>query len=152
MSPSPAPAAPVAVREDEELAAALRVAVMRLYRGLRQRSLGGLSPAQMSALATVDRRGNPTLGELAAEEQVQPPTMTRLVAGLEAQGLVARAEDAGDRRVSRVGVTPEGRRTLQRTRSLRNSYLATRLAALSEEERRALDAALPVLELLGTAP
>src|SRR6202034_4845459 len=74
----------------EELAGRLRVAVTRLNRKLRQQALAGLSPAQASALATVNRLGSPTLGELAAAEQVQPPTATRLVTSLESAGLVVR--------------------------------------------------------------
>src|SRR6202034_4641753 len=87
---------------DDELATRLRVAVTRLNRKLRQQSLAGLSPAQASALGTVNRLGNPALGELAATEQVQPPTVTRLVTTLESAGLVARETDDDDRRVVRV--------------------------------------------------
>ena len=75
----------------EEVAGRLRIAVNRLQRRLRQQALGGLSPAQASALGSVSRHGNPTLGELAALEQVQPPTMTRIVANLADAGLVTPA-------------------------------------------------------------
>ena len=54
------------------------------------------------------RHGNPTLGELAAIEQVQPPTMTRIVAGLAEAGMVTRVADANDRRSARVRTTPAG--------------------------------------------
>ena len=90
---------------DDELATRLRVAVTRMNRRLRQQSLAGLSPAQASALASVNRLGTPTLGELAVAEQVQPPTMTRLVAAMEGAGLVARLADADDGRVCRVRLT-----------------------------------------------
>src|SRR3974390_3388278 len=90
---------------DEELAARLRVAVTRLNRRLRQQSLAGLSPAQASALGTVNRGDALTLGEGAAIEQVQPPTATRLVSSLENAGLVARVNDELDRRVVRVKIT-----------------------------------------------
>ena len=98
---------------DEELATRLRVAVTRLNRKLRQQSLAGLSPAQASALGTVNRLNSLTLGELATAEQVQPPTVTRLVGTLENAGLVTRETDEVDRRVTRVRITAEGRRTLQ---------------------------------------
>ena len=68
----------------EEVAGRLRIAVNRLQRRLRQQSLEGLSPAQASALGTVNRLGRPSLGELASIEQVQPPSMTRIVANLAA--------------------------------------------------------------------
>src|SRR6202046_5681626 len=120
---------------DEELATRLRVAVTRLNRKLRQQALAGLSPAQASALGTVNRLGSPTLGELAAAEQVQPPTVTRLVTSLESAGLVARETDPVDRRVIRVRITAEGRRNLQRIRSLKNAFLTRRLAALDPSEK-----------------
>jgi DNA-binding MarR family transcriptional regulator len=120
---------------DEELATRLRVAVTRLNRKLRQQALAGLSPAQASALGTVNRLGHPTLGELASAEQVQPPTVTRLVTTLETAGLVARETDAVDRRVVRVRITAEGRRNLQRIRTLKNAFLARRLATLDPAEK-----------------
>ena len=79
-----APAAPPVV----DLAPRLRAAVTRLNRRLRTSSLGGISPAQASALATIEKLGAPALNELAAAEQVRPPSMTRLVDALERDGLV----------------------------------------------------------------
>jgi DNA-binding MarR family transcriptional regulator len=139
---------PGAVASDDELASRLRVAVVRLNRKLRQQALAGLSPAQASALGTVNRLANPTLGELAAAEQVQPPTVTRLVASLESAGLVARETDDVDRRVVRVKITAEGRRNLQRIRSLKNAYLNRRLAALDPAEQQLAEAMTSLLEHL----
>ena len=142
----PAPAA--GLTSDEELASRLRVAVVRLNRKLRQQALAGLSPAQASALGTVNRLASPTLGELAAAEQVQPPTVTRLVASLESAGLVARETDDVDRRVVRVRITAEGRRNLQRIRSLKNAYLNRRLAALDPAEQQLAESMTSLLEHL----
>ncbi len=133
---------------EEELPARLRVAVTRLNRKLRQQALAGLSPAQASALGTLNRLGNPTLGELAAAEQVQPPTATRLVTTLESAGLVARETDGDDRRVVRVRITAEGRRNLQRIRTLKNAYLTRRLAALDPAERAQAESLTHLLEHL----
>ncbi len=133
---------------DEELATRLRVAVTRLNRKLRQQSLAGLSPAQASALGTVNRLNSLTLGELATAEQVQPPTVTRLVGTLENAGLVTRETDEVDRRVTRVRITAEGRRTLQRIRSLKNAYLNRRLAALDPAEQKLAEAMTSLLEHL----
>ncbi len=133
---------------DEELAARLRVAVTHLNRRLRQQSLAGLSPAQASALGTVNRRDAPTLGEVAAAEQVQPPTATRLVSSLEDAGLVTRVNDDVDRRVVRVKITAEGRRALERIRTLKNAYLHRRLAALDPADRKLADALTTLLEHL----
>lgn len=133
---------------DPELAARLRLAVMRLSRRLRQQVAGGVTSGQVSALATIERRGAPTLGELATSEKVRPPSMTRIVVGLEEAGLVLRRVDDGDRRVARVMLTAEGRRVLQRSRSLRTAFLARRLRRLSTADREALGELIGLLEFL----
>lgn len=133
---------------DDELAARLRVAVTRLNRRLRQESLSGVSPSQEAALGTINRLGSPTLGELAQAEQVQPPTMTRVVATMEAAGLVVREGDAGDRRVTRVRLTRQGRATLERIRSLKNAYLARQIGRLTAPERTRACALAALLEQL----
>lgn len=141
-----APAAPEP--HDDDLAARMRVAVTRLNRRLRQQSLAGLSPAQATALGSINRLGTPTLGELAVAEQVQPPTMTRLVASMEAAGLVARMGDARDGRVCRVRQTAEGRRTLERIRTMKAAYLTRRFAALAPSEQARLADLTMLLERL----
>lgn len=148
-APPPGPPEPPV---DDELAARLRVAVTRLNRRLRQQSLAGLSPTQAQMLGTVDRLGRPTLGELAVAEQVQPPTITRLVASMERGGLLARSADEEDRRIARVRLTGEGRRTLQRIRSLKTAFLTRRLAELAPEDRRQLAAVTEMLERLVAEP
>jgi DNA-binding MarR family transcriptional regulator len=147
----PAPPA-LAGDSDAELAARLRLAVTRLARRLRQQVAGTVTSSQVSALATVERLGAPTLGELAASEQVQPPSMTKMVVGLEAAGLVRRREDDADGRIVRVVLTPDGRRALQRSRSLRNAYLVRRLHALSNEDRARLGDMVTLLEHLVDQP
>ncbi|HLM96222.1 MAG TPA: MarR family transcriptional regulator [Acidimicrobiales bacterium] len=137
---------------DAEMAARMRLAILRLSRRLRQQVAGGVTSSQVSALATVERLGTPTLGELASSERVQPPSMTKIVVALEAAGLVSRQEDDSDRRIARVKLTAEGRRTLQRSRSLRNAYLVRRLRRLPPEERAALGAAVLLLEHLVEQP
>jgi DNA-binding MarR family transcriptional regulator len=137
-----------ATDSETELAARLRLAVLRLSRRLRQQVAGGVTPSQVSALATVERLGSPTLGELADSEQVRPPSMTRIVVGLEAAGLVTRRVDDDDRRVARVMLTAEGRRVLQRSRSLRTAFMARRLRRLSEAEREGLGELVRLLERL----
>src|ERR1700688_51555 len=137
---------------DAEMAARLRLAILRLSRRLRQQVAGGVTSSQVSALATVERLGTPTLGELAASEQVQPPSMTKMVVGLEAAGLVTRKEDDSDGRIVRVALTPEGRRALQRSRSLRNAFLVRRLRRLSDAERASLEDVVRLLEHLVEQP
>jgi DNA-binding MarR family transcriptional regulator len=135
---------------EEELATRLRVAVTRLNRRLRQQSLAGLSPSQAAALGSINRLGSPTLGELALAEQVQPPTMTRLVAGMEREGLVVRFQDDDDRRVWRVRLSGDGRRMLQRIHRLKNAFLARRLAALDDAERERVVELTELLERMVT--
>jgi DNA-binding MarR family transcriptional regulator len=141
-----------AAGSDAEMAARMRLAILRLSRRLRQQVAGGVTSSQVSALATIERLGSPTLGELASSEQVQPPSMTKTVVGLEAAGLVARHEDDNDRRIARVTLTGEGRRTLARSRSLRTAYLVRRLRTLSADDRAALEDAVRLLEQLVEQP
>ena len=134
--------------EEAALAARLRVVLTRLHRHLRQQSVGGLTPSQGSALAAIERLGAPTLGELASREGVQPPSATRIVGALEEMGMVRRVADETDRRVARIELLPEGRRTLTRNRSARTAYLAARLQRLAPEERAALADMIALLEKL----
>ena len=124
----------------------LRLAVTRLARQLRRHSDTGASPTQISALATIERRGPLTLGELADCEGVKPPTITAAVNRLEQQGLVERQPDPEDGRIARVVVTREGRKLLARNRSRKTAFLAQRLAALDDVERAQLASAVDVLE------
>ena len=137
---------------DQEVAGRLRMAVNRLQRRLRQESLGGLSPAQASALGSVHRHGSPTLGELAAMEQVQPPTMTRIVASLAEAGMVTRVADLNDRRSARVHATPLGERTLERMRTRKNAFLVRRLGELGPDEQRHAAELVALLEHLLEEP
>ena len=144
-SAAPAPPAP------EVLAARLRLANARLARRVRQEALSAgddLTASRLAALATIERLGPVTLGDLAAVEQVQPPSMTRIVGHLEEAGHAVREVDEHDRRIVRVHITESGRQTLERSRTRKNVFLAKRVARLSPEARAALAAALPVLEAL----
>lgn len=132
-----------------ELASRLRLAITRLARRLRQQAPSGdASPSQLATLATVERHGPLPLGELAQREQVQPPTMTRIVGALEDAGLVRRQVDETDRRVTRVAVTAAGAKFLAKHRGRKDVFLARRLAELSPAESAALVEALPILERL----
>jgi DNA-binding MarR family transcriptional regulator len=133
---------------ESDLADRLRLVVTRLARRLRQQSGVGESPTQLSALATVERRGSITLGALAEAERVKPPTMTAAVTRLEADGLLARQVDESDRRIVRVTITPTGRKLLARNRSRKTAELERRLVRLSPEDRRTLDRAVVVLDRL----
>ena len=133
---------------DLDVAVRLRTAVTRLSRRLRQESLGGISPAQASVLAMVSRLETPTLGELAKAEQIQPPTLTKLVATMEAAGLLERQSDGVDKRVVRVVVTREGSAELNRIRQSKTAFLVHRLAALRPAEEEQVLALVELLENL----
>jgi DNA-binding MarR family transcriptional regulator len=135
-----------------EVAGRLRLPITRLARILRQQDQLGLTPTMTAALATIGREGPLTLGALAASEQVSPPTTTRIVAKLEAAGLVRRHADPADGRVTRVDLTAAGRRQLEAGRVRRTAWLATRLGDLSAEDLVRLDEAAAVLERLTSAP
>jgi len=130
------------------LASRLRLATTRLNRRLRRQDDTQLSPSAQSALATIARHGPLSLGELAAHEAVRPPTITGIVAALEAGSLVTREPDPRDRRVVRVAATPRGRAHLERSRRRRTAYLVARLRRLDEDRLRTLEKAIEVLELL----
>ena len=140
-------------RSDAGLASALRISVTRLARRLRaERAAHGLQPelsdTQLGALATLERHGAMTPGELAEHEKVQPPSMTRVIAVLEERSLVMRAPHASDRRQVMLTVTDVGKEVVQQSRRLREAWLARRLRELTPEERAKLRAAAPILEKL----
>ena len=132
-----------------EVASRLRLAVARLHRTLRQHADSGLSPSQLSALVAIERQGSMTLGELAAHESVAPPTITGVVARLEADGNVVREPDATDRRVVRVTATPQGRAVVVRTRERKDAWLTQRVTELGADDLERLADALEVIEALG---
>ncbi len=138
-------------RQGEE-ARRLRLAVTRLARQLRRQAGTDLTPTQSAALACIDRHGLITIGELAAQEQVSAPTATNVVTKLEAAGLVRRIRDDIDRRVCRVKLSPDGRRSLEVSRNRKTEWLAARLAALPAEDLARLAPAIDVLEQLAAAP
>jgi DNA-binding MarR family transcriptional regulator len=135
------------------LANALRPAVMRLARRLRQmqdESLG-LNLNQLSAMSVLLNSGDQLMGELAAQERVRPPSMTRIVNSLEARGFVTRRLDPRDHRQCLVSLTDSGRQLLLANRRRRDQWLAVRIAGLDPAEREVLRRAVAVLEKVNQA-
>jgi DNA-binding MarR family transcriptional regulator len=143
---------PTRAPDTVELAARLRLAVTRLARRLRQEAEAGITPSMLSALSSAERQGPVTMRDLCAAEQVQPPTMTRIVAALVAAGLVVRQADAEDGRVAWVSVTPDGRRLLERSRRRKEAFLARAIQDLDPRDVATLEAAADVLERFTEAP
>jgi DNA-binding MarR family transcriptional regulator len=136
------------VADAAELPARLRLAIVRTARRLRQEAGTDLSPSLTSALATIERHGPITPSELAEIERVQRPSATRIVARLEQAGLVDRAADPSDGRVSLVTASRDGRTLLRRLRTRKNAYLARRMRDLDPDDVAALERAAEVLERL----
>ncbi len=132
---------------DEELAARVHSAALHLLRRLAQEDRAtGISAPRLSALSVLVFGGPRTIGGLAAIEGVTPPTTTRLVAAMVADGLVERLDDPADRRVVRVQASATGRSLLLAGRDRRVATLAAMVKPLSPKERRRLDAAATIVE------
>ena len=130
------------------IASDLRLVVGRLARKVRLSETSGLTQSQLSALVTIEQIGRARLCDVATAEGVSAPTATRIVGALEKTGLVARADDAEDRRATRVALTPAGRAALRRIRTNRTAFMQQRLERLDESDIAVLRAALPVLAAL----
>ena len=133
-------------RRAEAVADQLHSAAIHLLRQLRKEDdASGVSAPRLSALSVVVFGGPLTLGQLAAAEQVKPPTMTRIVTGLEKEGLVQRIGDARDRRLTRIRATAKGRTVLAAGRARRVERLATAVGRLGSTELAELKRGVQVL-------
>ncbi|MEA2766389.1 MAG: hypothetical protein QOK07_2793 [Gemmatimonadaceae bacterium] len=138
-------------RERDALALAdqLHSAAIHLLRQLRKEDdASGLSAPRLSALSVVVFGGPVTLGQLARTEQVKPPTMTRIVTGLEKVGLVRREGDKHDKRLTRIHATPRGQKVLAAGRARRVELLARGVEKLSATELADLGRAAQLLRQL----
>jgi len=124
----------------------LHSAAIHLLRRLRRQDVAtGEGPARLAALSVLVFGGPKTLGELAAAEQVKPPTMSRIVTGLARSRLVEITEDPEDRRRMRIRATAKGEQLLGKGRELRINYLASQLNDLAPGELSRLRDALEIL-------
>src|ERR687894_237310 len=125
----------VETEELTALAARLRLVVGRLHRRIRIDGRESIPPLQLSALVTVEQHGPLRLSELARREAVTAPTMSRVLAALDEQGLVVRAADPQDARGVRIVLSEEGAARIAEVRSHRTALVARRLERLDREER-----------------
>ena len=138
---------PQSTSKSDLVADRLHSAAINLLRTLRlQDDASGIGPARLSALSILVFVGPKSLGELAEMEQVKPPTMSRIVDGLESEGFAARKQDKIDGRSTLVHPTAKGTKLLQDARKRRINDLAHRLQKLSEEERQCLMKASGLIE------
>jgi DNA-binding MarR family transcriptional regulator len=129
-----------------EAADLLHSAAIRLLRMVRtEDAQSRIGPAQLSALSVLVFGGARTVSDLAAQEQVRPPTMSRIVDGLVQKKLVQRIEDTADRRTVRVKATPQGEKLMLVGKERRVNALASRFEALSTTEVKTLKAAAQLM-------
>jgi len=133
--------------DSRDVADRLHSAAIHLLRRLRKQDRAtGLSGPRASALSVIVFGGPISLGDLASAEQVRPPTITRLVQGLERQGLVRREQDTHDRRLTRLHATEKGRRVLLEGKDRRIDALNKGVETLSAEELEVLARATAILQ------
>jgi DNA-binding MarR family transcriptional regulator len=140
-------------RTDAGLASSLRVSVMRLARRLRSERdpSDDLSAHHLAVLGTLWRNGQMSIGDLAAAEKVQPPSMTRTVNWLVERGLIVRATRPDDKRIVVVDLTDEALEVIEESRRRKEAWLTRMLSELTPAERKTLREAAPILERLSHA-
>ena len=148
-----APTVEEITRTDAGLASQLRVSVMRLARRLRneRNADNPLGVGSISVLGLLLRHGESTVGQLAAHERVQPPSMTRTVSFLVDEGYAVRRPSETDGRSTLVEISDTGREILLADRRRRDAWLARQLKDLTPEERELLREVVPLIEKLATA-
>jgi DNA-binding MarR family transcriptional regulator len=133
--------------DSQNVADQLHSVAIHMLRKLRREDEGsGLNAPRLSALSVIVFGGPVTLGDLAAAEQVRPPTMTRIVNALEEQGLVERKQNTKDARSIHLSATPAGKKLLMAGRTRRVRALAKQIASLSSEDRTVLQKATTILK------
>jgi DNA-binding MarR family transcriptional regulator len=139
-----------AARSDSGLASELRISVMRLRRRLvtERHPDNELSLSQMAVLGQLMRNGEQTVGDLAAAEGVQPPSMTRTVKTLEAGGYVARRKHETDGRQVVISIKDTGLAVVRADRARRDAWLSRRLGDLTPEQRAIIRQAAPIIDSL----
>jgi DNA-binding MarR family transcriptional regulator len=134
------------------VADALHSAAIHLLRGVRQEDVRtGIGPARLSALSVLVFAGPMRLTDLANLEQVKAPTMTKIVGGLEASGLVRRRADEGDARVVKLEATSRGTKLLQEGRRRRVQRFAEALEGLASEKLDILARAAVLIERVASS-
>ncbi len=126
----------------------LATAVARLSRRLRQERHSGLTPSQLSVLATLRELGPTTPSAVAAREGVRPPSITRTVASLHDDGLVLREDHPDDGRQVLIRISDRGEEVLAEQRERRDAWLNVRLRSLDARERALLREAAAIMRNL----
>ncbi len=135
-------------KSQSQTAAELRLVIGRLVRSIRQQNANGLTPSQVSALATIEEFGPIRISDLATRESVGAPVATRVTTSLEDLGFIKRVQDAQDKRVCLVELTSAGHKVLKDLWEARTAGINQRIQRLNKAELSTLNAALPILEKL----
>lgn len=135
------------------LAKQLGLRIIRITQFLtRQMHQEVLTPSQATVLTLLQDGRAWRLSDLASATGVRPPSMTELISRMERQGWLSKMDTAHDRRGVAVTITEEGRTLLQALNRRQIDLIAGRLALLSDEEKRIIEQALPVLDRLFSGP
>ncbi len=135
----------------QELAAGFREALRHsVYLVRRLDADGDLSAAQLSTLKMLLDDGV-RVGEIARNLGVRVPSATEQIIKLERAGLARREPDPADSRAVRVILTAEGRAAVESANQRRNAVMAELLGELTEQDREALAAALPVIDKINAS-
>ncbi len=134
---------------NKESSQQLRLTIQRLARRIRANAANDeISESQRSVLFTLDNNGRQSLGSLSEHERVTPPSMNRTVNVLVASGLITRVTAEDDARRIEIDLSPAGHAFVDETRRQRDAWFTQQVDALSPEEQRIVDAAVPVLKKL----
>jgi DNA-binding MarR family transcriptional regulator len=137
---------PIAERPEPER---IYLFVQHLGRRLRDIDAGaGLTPARFSTLASLRIHGSRNIGDLAADERVKPPSMTRLVRDMERDGLLTRSADPSDGRGVRIAPTAAAAALFDATRAAKIALVADYLATLPADTRDVVEIAFAALDEL----
>lgn len=148
---SPAEAVDLTCNDDVDR---LRVAVLRLARRIRTHSSSTttprdtITPSQLFTLGTIVRHERLTVGQIAELEHVKPPSASKIVAALEAEGLVTRSSSPADRRCAFIVATRAGHDLLEQVRAAGRGWISEQLGGLTDADVAAIEHALPALERL----
>ncbi|HVM99707.1 MAG TPA: MarR family transcriptional regulator [Caulobacteraceae bacterium] len=144
------PITPIAERPEPE-----RIYLFVQHFGRRLRDIdarAGLTPARFSALASLRIHGSRNIGELAADERVRPPSMTRLVRDMARDGLLVRTPDPADGRGVLIELTPTATALFDAVRAEKIALVADFLRTLDEPARAAITLAFAALDDLAEPP
>ncbi|MFF9760753.1 MarR family winged helix-turn-helix transcriptional regulator [Streptomyces caelestis] len=135
--------------DENQLAEELRLTVGRLVRTVR--TADKMPPGEAAVLGYLDRGGPLTTADIAQQRRVSHQSAAKAVKELLAQGLVRAEAHPSDGRKVLLHLTPTGSGRLAEERRRRADWLGTAINdVLSSDERKTLEAALPLLSRLAT--